>query len=455
VSSRATTGAGRRRGAAFVCVALVLSLAACEAEGEPPPTSEPSPSSAKADPVRLTLGVQGPADELAAYEAVAEQFDSLYDPATVEVRNYDDSAEMLETVQDGEDLPDVFLVSRDDLGTLQDERLTQPVDVLLDERGVDFGDGYSRDALQAFSADDRLQCMPYGISPMVIFYNTDLVDFDRIEARGLPFPAEREAWTLEMFAAAAQVASRPGRGTHGFYIEPGLRTMAPFVYSGDGQLFDDDEAPTSLALSEGDGVEAMERTLELLRRPQLTLSEQQATRRSPLEWFERGKLGMVAGYRRWVPQLRRVHGLDFDVISMPILDSAATVGDITGMCLSAEAGSTPAAADLMVHLLGTPAVERVVRAGYLVPANSEVALSEEFLQPGRLPEHSMVFNNSVRSIQIPPLLSTWPELEDEVAPELNELVQVPVLDDLEERLVEIDEQSRPILEEDTATPTEE
>ena len=109
----------------------------------------------------------------------------------------------------------------------------------------------------------------------------------------------------------------------------------------------------------------------------------------------------------------------------------------------------------MVHLLGTPAVERVVRAGYLVPANSEVALSEEFLQPGRLPEHSSVFNNSVRAIQIPPLLSVWPELERAVAPELNQLVQVPVLDDLEERLAEIDEESRAVLESDTATPTEE
>ena len=455
MSSRATTGAGRRRGATVVCAALVLALAACEAEGGSPPASEPSESTAPADPVRLTLGVHGAPDELAAYDAVAEIFDSLYDPATVQVRDYDDSAQMLESVEDGEKLPDVFLVSHDDLATLQDEQLTQPVDVLLDERGVDFGDGYSRDALQAFSADDRLQCMPYGISPMVIFYNTELVDFDRLEARGLPFPAEREAWTLEMFAAAAQYASRPSQGAQGFYIDPGLRTLAPFVYSGGGQLFDDDDAPTSLALSEGDSVEAIERTLELLRRPQLTLSEQQASRRSPVEWFERGELGMIAGYRRLVPQLRRVHGLDFDVISMPILDSAATVGDITGLCLSAEAASTPAAADLMVHLLGTPAVERVVRAGYLVPANSEVALSEEFLQPGRLPEHSTVFNNSVRAIQIPPLLSTWPELEDAVAPELDQLVQVPVLDDLEERLVEIDEQSRPVLETDTATPTEE
>jgi multiple sugar transport system substrate-binding protein len=434
---------------------MMLALAACESDGSNSPEPAPSPSTSQADPVKLALGVNGTEDELAAYTAVSEIFDSLYDPATVEVENWDTSADMMSAIKDGEDVPDVFLVNRDDLATLQDQHLIQPVDALLDARGVDFGDGYSRDALQAFSAEDRLQCMPYGISPMVIYYNTRLVDFDRMEKRGLEFPAEREAWTFEMFTAAAQFASRPSGGAKGVYIEPGVRTLAPFVSSGGGQVFDDEDAPTSLAFSDGDSVEAIERTLEVLRRPQLTLSKKQIEQRTPLQWFERGELGMIAGYRRLVPQLRQVHGLDFDVISMPILDGLATTGDITGLCMSADAVSTPAAADLMVHLLGTPAVERVVRAGYLVPANSEVALSEEFLQPGRLPEHSEVFNNSVRGIQIPPMLSVWPELERAVGPELEQLVEVPVLDDLEERLTEIDEESRTVLESGVPTPTEE
>ena len=454
MSSLATSGTGRRRATVAVCVAMMLALAACEADGSRPEPAPP-PSPTPADPVKLTLGVHGNQDELAAYTAVAETFDSLYDPAVVDVANWDSSADMMSAIRDGEEVPDVFLVNRDDLATLQKQQLTQPVDALLDVRGVDFGDGYSRDALQAFSADDRLQCMPYGISPMVMYYNTRLIDFDRMENRGLEFPVEREAWTFEMFTAAAQFASRPGGGSNGVYIEPGVRTLAPFIYSGGGQVFDDEDAPTSLAFSDGDSVEAIERTLEVLRRPQWTLSEQQIATRTPLQWFKRGELGMMAGNRRLVPELRQVHGLDFDVISMPILDGSATTGDITGLCLSADAASTPAGADLMVHLLGTPSVERVVRAGYLVPANSEVALSEEFLQPGRLPEHSTVFNNSVRAIQTPPLLSVWPELERAVAPELHQLVRVPVLDDLEERLADIDEESRTVLESDTATPTEE
>ena len=107
-------------------------------------------------------------------------------------------------------MPDVFLASGRDLAWLEEQQVLQPVDSMLIERGVDFGDLYSRDAVLAFSAESRLQCMPVGISPMVIYYNTELVDFDQMEARGLPVPEdERLTWSFEEFTAAAEFASRP------------------------------------------------------------------------------------------------------------------------------------------------------------------------------------------------------------------------------------------------------
>ncbi len=462
MSSRATSSRSCRRRRALVTGAVLAAtlLAACDS-GSPEP-SPPDPSNSTIpSPTPLTLGVYGGDEELAAYTAAAEAFDGTYDDAEVQVQTWNSSADLVAAMEESGEVPDVFLVSRDDLAEIEDQELTQPVDTLLDERGVDFGDGYSRDALQAFSSDDRLQCMPYGISPMVIYYNKDLVDFERMEARELPVPAlddddRRPQWSFDNFAAAADFATRPRRGTRGVYIMPSVRDLSPFIYSGGGQVFDDEDDPTSLAFSDGDSRDALERSLELLRSPHVTLSEEQVAERSPLEWFKQGKLAMFAGYREHVPELRLVQGLDFDVIGMPILDGAATVGDITGLCLSADAANTPASADLMVHMLSTPAVERVVRTGYLVPANQEVALSEEFLQPGRLPSTSSVFNESVRSIVVPPLLSVWPELDAAVGPSLDELLTVEILeaDDLDARLQEIDDLSQPILDPEEATPSE-
>jgi multiple sugar transport system substrate-binding protein len=151
--------------------------------------------------------------------------------------------------------------------------------------------------------------------------------------------------------------------------------------------------------------------------------------------------------------LRRVQGLDFDVIAMPNLGDAATVGQVTGLCMSQDAASAPAAADFMVHLLDTPASAHVTKAGYLVPANVEVAVSEDFLQPGRLPVHSEVFNASVRNIVFPPLLSVWPELEEVVADDIDQLFNQPILDNLEEITEQIDEESRTVLDPESASPS--
>ncbi len=109
-------------------------------------------------------------------------------------------------------LPDLFLASRRDLDWLREGDLTAPSLELLDERGVAFGDGYSRDALLAFSADNSLQCLPYGVSPMVLYYNTELVDFERMARRGLPAPiiepGRDVSWCFEAFVAAAEFATR-------------------------------------------------------------------------------------------------------------------------------------------------------------------------------------------------------------------------------------------------------
>ncbi|WP_372728827.1 ABC transporter substrate-binding protein [Nocardioides sp.] len=412
-------------------LSLVLTATGCQAERSPTPDPSPtSPTSAK--PSVLTFGVFGPPEEIEAVQSVVDQYNAAAVGSEISLRSWPDRAGLMAEVELGAEVPDVFMASRRDLAQLREERLLRPVDDLLDARGVDFGDGYSRDGMEAFSVDNRLQCMPYGISPMVIYYNRDLVDFERMRARGLNAPELVDGsdvrWSFDQFAAAARFATRPAKGTRGLYIEPTLRGLAPFVYSGDGTLFDSEAEPTSLAFSEDDSRAALERTLELLRDPHVNLTDRQLARATPQEWFERGRVGMIAGFRGLVPELRQVQGLNWDVMPMPSLESPATIGDITGLCLSSGSADISRAADFLVHATSAPAVSTVTRVGYLAPANLEVALSDDFLQPGRQPQHSRVFNASVRSMETPPLIFAWDELEDAVAGALRRLVSVPVLD---------------------------
>lgn len=432
--------------ARLLTLLLAASLAAA-CESNPGAIPPPEESATTAVDRLLTFGVYGPEEEVDAYESLVAVYNSLYEGAEMTVDSYPSREAFMGTLRESGEVPDVFLASGRDLAWLEGQQVLQPVDSLLLERGVDFGDLYSRDAVLAFSAESRLQCMPVGISPMVVFYNTELIDFDAMEARGLPVPdEERVTWGFDAFTAAAEFASRPRRNTRGIHVAPTVENLAPFLYAAGGEVFDDATEPTSLAFSEEDSRAALEEVLPVLRDPRLTLSDEQLERHSAMEWFRRGKLAMIQGYRDQVPALRQVSGLRFDVIASPSVDRSATVGELTGMCVSAATGNVTAAADFLFHMASSVSVRRVASEGYLVPANLEVALSPDFQQPGRPPGHAEVFTNAVRSIVLPPLIDDLPELELVVSEELDELLTAPLLTDLEALTTQIDQKSRIVLD---------
>ncbi|MFN8195844.1 MAG: extracellular solute-binding protein [Nocardioidaceae bacterium] len=437
---------------------LSLFLAGCSDDPGSQPTPSPSTTAAPR-PVTLRLGVFGAQGEVDAFTQQAQNFVEPGVEATVKVTSYADRDEAARAYKTGT-LPDVFMLSQRDLAWFTERKLTLPVDEPLDERGVSFGDDYARDSISAFSTESSLACMPYSISPMVIYYNTDLVDFDKMRRRGLDAPENADgadhpdSWDFEQFSAAAQFATKPGRHTRGVYIEPSLLGLAPFIYSGGGKLFDDERAPTSLAFSDGDTRAALESALTLLRNAQVTPTASQLERSDPLTLFEEGKLGMIAGYRNLVPELRRAIGLSFDVMPMPKLGGSATVGDVTGLCISAATENPDAAADFLVHLLSEDAVATVSEQGYLVPANVKVSTSDSFLQPGRQPENAVVFNQSVRDIEVLPLLDSWSRLENAVDGLLQQLVTEPLDEEtLDDLTTQIDLESQPILSPPTESPS--
>jgi multiple sugar transport system substrate-binding protein len=449
-----------RRSWVVVPLMLVLgaTIAGCDSGDEPPGPARPSGSSAPAKKAHLTLGVWGGEKEIEAYQGVVDTYNAYHDEATVKIKSYPTHEDLMAALSGGK-APDVFLTAREDLAALESNKLNQPIGGLLDDRGVDFGDGYSRPALEAFSQDRQLQCMPYGISPMVIYYNPALVDFQAMAEKGIDVPtidyedlSKKPTWTFEQFEAAAEYASRPRRGVAGFYIAPTLRGLAPFIYSAGGSVFNDDDPPTSLAFSSDDTKSALEQVLPLLRDPKLTLTTEQLAEKTPLEWFREGKLGMIAGFRDLVPQLRPTGVLDFDILPMPVVDSAATVGNLTGVCISRHTPSVGPAADFVVDFISTDSVSAVTQAGYLAPANTNVALSDAFLQEGRAPVHSGVSNNSIKSMRIFPLIDDYSALEDAVADPLQQLltVEVPDLDALTEQ---VDTASQTVLSPPTESPS--
>lgn len=427
-------------------VLALLPLAACsDAEGDRP---GPVP------PVELTLGVFGSAAEVAPYRAVVADYNAGASAARVSLTTWDDAAAMRASLDAGAPVPDLFLVPAQDLGHVVEQGWNTPLFDLVEDRNVNLGDLFSHEAMLAFSSDDDLQCLPWDLSPSVVYYNTDLVDFRAMARRGLPAPDDvAQGWDFDSFRAAARYASRPGTGAKGVALDPDLASIAPFLYAGGGRLTDDDRAPTTLTLAGGANLDTLTPLLELLRDEEVTLTTAQLDEADPVTWFERGDLGMIVGDRTLVPRLRAVPGLSFDVMPIPRLDTESTVGRLTGLCVAAGP-QEQRAADLLVAMLDDAHVEQVARAGFVVPAKVTVARSPAFLQPRRQPANAGAFNRSSEDLVVFPSFPDQQALEDVVDPMLADLITAPLLSDLATDLEAIDEASRRVLDpEPSSGPT--
>ncbi|MDT0203782.1 extracellular solute-binding protein [Nocardioides sp. AE5] len=432
----------------LACGALLLAFVAgaCTTSTQPPKVD---PTGSVADPVALTFLAYGPAEEVTAMESMVARFNEENPTYKVTLEAVDDSEDVIDRLS-GDNPPDIYLLSQRDIARVAVEGLNQPIDELLDARNVDFSDAYKRDAIQAYSFDNHLQCMPYGVSPMVVYYNTKLVDFEAMAATGLEVPETPETladaweWNLEQFADAATWAANSAPGARGVYIEPSLEGLAPFIYSGGGKLFDNSSEPTTLAFSDGASQESLTEILTLLRTEGLAPSAADLGDGTALDMFKDGRLGMITGYRNLVPELRDAEGLSFDVMPMPTLDAQTTVGDVTGLCMAANPFSVSAAADFIAYAVAADSVAEVAQAGYLVPANNQVAEGEDFLQRDQEPARAEVFNASVRGIVVPPLLESWDQLEESVSVQVRRLFTDPDLD-LVAITEEIDAISAPVV----------
>ena len=440
---------GGRRGIVALLLAGVLAVTAgCSGDK---PKAQPTPARTPSGPTLLSFAAYGPPQVITAYAKIAANFTAQHPGTVVNVKPYDSAAAaraaLGKELADG-DPPDAFLTPLPDLAKLVANHSVRPVDGLLGERQIDFGDGYQRYSLESFSADNALQCMPVDVSPMVVYYNTDLIHLPLLTPPGSRPITFESGWTVDQFAAAAHQVTKPN--ARGVYVAPTLEQIAPFIWSGGGALVDHLDEPTTLTLSSGSTEAALEKLLEVVRDPQITYSAKQLQRRSALPRFKSGQLGMMLGFRNLTPQLRDQQDLHFDVMPMPKIGSRATTGTSTGLCISAGSKHPNKTADFLAYAVSDESSALLAETGYVVPVNLDVANSDAFLQPTQQPAGSSVFVSTVRNIRSFTTVDTWPSVQASTAKLLDGLFYDPVIDPLDGRLKAIDAASAPLF---TPIPT--
>ena len=174
----------------------------------------------------------------------------------------------------------MFLTSASDLPALVADGRVQPVDGLLEERGIQFGDNYERLGLEAMAADSALQCMPNDVSPYVVFYNKRLLDTSLLPSRtdSVPMPQDN-GWSWNQFTVAAAQMSRGV--VKGVYLPPRLTTLTPLMRSAGSDIVDDAKTPTTLTLSPTPNRNDLERILDVARNQTISLTPRELAKEGP------------------------------------------------------------------------------------------------------------------------------------------------------------------------------
>ncbi len=458
--------------AATVGVAAVLALTAAlsgctgdPAPGASPPSS-PTPSSSSPEPEQQTLrfSVYGGPQAERAYRDIADSFEADHPGVTVQLVPHSDAAAAAEdafadlatpdesaspsptATPRAATPPDVFLLDEHYLPDLVATGRLHPLDEELEERGVEFGDDYQRIALTAFSADSALQCMPFEMSPTVLFVNTRLVRYARLEAEGLVPPAEDASWSFADFALAARfvVRDRPRPGVKAVYLPADADLLSALMRTAGGDIVDQIDGPTSLSLDSDAGREALTAYVELARDRSAVLSARQAVRTPPAERFAEGRLAFLFGTRADVPALR-ASKVPFDALSVPGFGKPRTSSAISGLCVDEDSQVRDLAVDFVAHAVSETSLTRAARSGALVPASLDVVNSAAFEQEGRRPATITPFLEGQKRTVLMPYSAGWRLAETRIEELIGSLVASDNRDlaaELDEELPAIDEESK-------------
>ncbi len=219
-------------------------------------------------------------------------------------------------------------------------------------------------ALEAFREGGHLFALPYGLDPIVLFYNQEL-----LASLGLPVP--RPDWSWEDFLAYAEALTRPAEETYGYAPALGYDQDALiFIYQRGGRIFDEKGAPT---FDEPETIAALDWYGRLYTQHEVTYpytSNPENISRALIG----GKVGMwLLPFSYRGPELERNLGITFKtgITALPASERQATVALFEGYAISSEAENPQACWNFLRYLLDQPNPR-------LVPARRSLAESDAY-----------------------------------------------------------------------------
>lgn len=377
-------------------IAGALALVACQGQAFDP----------------ITFMIFGDPAERAAYEQLVSSFEAnnpAIDIQLIHIPSQGDYQTRLATDFAAGSPPDIALINYRRMPTYAAKDQFEALGPYLDKSGKLKADDFYPIALDAFTWQGTLMCIPQNVSSLVVYYNQGLFD-----AADRPYPADD--WTWDDFLAAATTLTRDLDGDgqtdqFGVGIEASLYRLAPFIWQNNGPLVDVSEAPRRLTLTRFPSQAALEWFAALQTVHHVAPDRVQETAQDSESRFIAGTTAMFFNSRRNVPSFREITNFTWDVAPLPRGEQAASILHSDGYCLAAAAQNKDAAWQFIEFANSAEGQTIIAATGRTVPSLKAVAESPAFLDPGKPPSRSAVWLDIIPTIQRVPLLAQWQEIE--------------------------------------------
>ena len=373
----------------------------------------------KQQPATVTFMVSGDPAERAAYLELVDAFHAHHDDIHIELTHIPsdrDYRTRLATEFAAGTPPDITLMNYRRYAAFAANDLLEPIGPYLDSSDLIQPDDFYPIALQGYYWQGILTCLPQNLSSLVVYYNQDLFD-----AAGVAYPPDKWMWDEFVATAKALTKDTDGDGQidqYGLGVEPSLYRLAPFIWQNNAPLVDDSIAPTRLTLTRLPTFEAVEWFVNLRQAHGVVPGRVEETAQDSESRFVAGTTAMFLDSRRGTPTYREIDSFTWDVAPLPQGKTAAGVVHSDAYCLSKTTANKEAAWAFIEFANSVEGQTIIARTGRTVPSLIAVAESDAFLDPGQLPSRSRVWLDTIPTLQLVPVISTWQEIEGTANEEL-------------------------------------
>jgi multiple sugar transport system substrate-binding protein len=316
--------------------------------------------------------------------------------------------------------PDITLMNYRRYAGFVAENLLTPLGPYLKDSEVIQKDDFYPIAIDAFTWDDELICVPQNVSSLVVYYNESLFD-----AAGLDYPADNWTWDDFVDTAVALTQDFDGDGLvdqYGLGMDLSLYRLAPFVWQNDAPLVDNELAPTRLTLTRPPSLEALQWFVNLRQIYGVIPSRIEEGAMDSESRFIAGSTAMYLNSRRGTPTYREIEDFSWDIAPLPKNKKSAGILHSDAYCLSAAAEDKTAAWAFIEYANSVEGQRIMAKTGRTVPSLIEVAESDVFLNPEQFPARSEVWLQTIPTLRLVPVISTWEEIEKTAGEEIERAV---------------------------------